>query len=102
MFSLLAATYLSGFLSHSLFARLIPRLGLGVRGFGVSIHLPPLWGFRCWCAVRTLQTVLFKQALRKTETIEILELIPSLIRSRVLFRRACEAKQLPLSTRRDE
>ena len=26
------ATYLSGFLSHSLFARLIPRWGLGVRG----------------------------------------------------------------------
>ena len=64
MFSLLAATYLS------------PRRGLGVRGFGVSIHLHgslsqslfapliPLWGFRCWCAVRTLQTVLFKQALR--------------------------------------
>ena len=51
MFSLLAATYLS------------PRWGLGVRGFGVSIHLPPLWGFRCWCAVPTLQTVLFKQAL---------------------------------------
>ncbi len=65
MFPSLAATYLS------------PRRGLGARGFGVSIHLHgslsqslfapliPLWGFRCWCAVRTLQTVLFKQALKE-------------------------------------
>ena len=33
MFLFLSATYLS------------PRWGLGARGFGVSIHLPPLWGF---------------------------------------------------------
>ena len=33
MYLLLSAAYLS------------PRWGLGARGFGVSIHLPPLWGY---------------------------------------------------------
>ena len=33
MLLLLPATYLS------------PRWGLGARDFGVSIYLPPLWGF---------------------------------------------------------
>ena len=55
MFSLLAATYLTGiaialtmgssiaFVIHSVDRSLDPLWGLGARGFGVSIHLTPSW-----------------------------------------------------------
>ena len=90
MFSLLAATYLSGFLSHSLSVRLIPRWGLG-RCTGFWCFYTPSWisiavtirsldptlglleagaqGISIAVIIhsfdRTLQTVLFKQALSK-------------------------------------
>ena len=47
----------------------IPVAPLGLRCAGVSVYLytcRPSGAFRGWCAVRTLQIVLFKQALNST------------------------------------
>ena len=51
MFLFLSTTYLS------------PLWGLGARGLAFLHTFRPSGAFEGWCAVRTLQNVLFKQAL---------------------------------------